>query len=269
MITPANQRWHRGRPKYRPAGEVIATREYEVTRTRSFKEARAFVEANHYSARWPQASRVFELHHGSVLVGTAVFGVVSREFQPHFGEKSEWLTLARFILTDGVPGNGETWFLARCFELLRRESFSGVVSFSDPVPRRTNSGRLVFAGHVGTIYQAASAVFTGRTQARTKWLLPDGSMYEHRAAQKVQSCDQGADYAEGMLVRCGASPLRYDEDPAIWLQFWKTRLCSPMWHAGNLRYVFALNKRARLHLPQGFPYPKFSWRRAGWLTLAR
>jgi hypothetical protein len=28
-------------------------------------------------------------------------------------------TLGRIVLLDEVPGNGETWFVARCFELLR------------------------------------------------------------------------------------------------------------------------------------------------------
>jgi len=40
-------------------------------------------------------------------------------------------------LLDSVPGNGETWFLARCFEQMRKSDLIGVVTFSDPVPRKS------------------------------------------------------------------------------------------------------------------------------------
>jgi hypothetical protein len=33
-----------------------------------------------------------------------------------------------------VPANGESWFLARCWEMAARQGVRGVVSFSDPVP---------------------------------------------------------------------------------------------------------------------------------------
>ena len=54
--------------------------------------------------------------------------------------------LGRLVLLDEVPGNGESWFIARCFELLRREGIVGVLSFSDPVPRTTADGRKVLPG---------------------------------------------------------------------------------------------------------------------------
>ena len=37
--------------------------------------------------------------------------------------------LGRFVLLDSVAGNGETWFLARSFEILRKHAIVGVVSF--------------------------------------------------------------------------------------------------------------------------------------------
>jgi len=45
--------------------------------------------------------------------------------------------LGRSVLLDSVPGNGETWFLARCFEQMRKSDLIGVVTFSDPVPRKS------------------------------------------------------------------------------------------------------------------------------------
>jgi uncharacterized protein (TIGR03435 family) len=49
-------------------------------------------------------------------------------------------------LLDAVPGNGETWFLARCFEILRNRGVVGVVSFSDPLQRETLGGEIVHMG---------------------------------------------------------------------------------------------------------------------------
>jgi hypothetical protein len=161
------------------------------------------------------------------------------------------------VLADSVPGNGETWFLGRCFELLGREGLAGVVSYSDPVARPSRSGAVVFPGHVGTIYQAHNGRYCGRTKAETKWLLPDGTLFEGRAAAKVRADDQGRAYAERMLVEHGASPRQPSEDPAAWVSEWRARICRPFWHTGNLRYVWALDRRSRRYLPESLPYPKF------------
>ena len=73
-----------------------------------------------------------------------------------------------------------------------------VVSFADPVPRRVG-GRVLFPGHVGIIYQAANAVFTGRSTARRLTLATN-----RRAAQRPGE-------VQGPLARagprgCGAPP---------------------------------------------------------------
>jgi hypothetical protein len=119
------------------------------------------------------------------------------------GRPTESAELGRFILLDSVPANGETWFLARTFELLRRESLLGVLSFSDPVPRRNLSGRVIFPGHVGTIYQAANACYLGRATARSLHLLPDGRVLSDRTLQKLRSKDRGWRYAAALLEQFG------------------------------------------------------------------
>jgi len=147
--------------------------------------------------------------------------------------------------------------LARCFAVLRSEGFAGVVSYSDPVPRLDGQGRAAFRGHIGTIYQAHNAVFTGRSKPETKWLLPDGGVFESRAANKVTAGDTGRAYAERGLVHFGASPLEPGEDAAAWLAKWRQAICRPIKHAGNLRYLWSLNHRDRRYLPPGLPYPRF------------
>ncbi|MFF9090962.1 hypothetical protein ACF1BE_32220 [Streptomyces sp. NPDC014991] len=86
------------------------------------------------------------------------------------------LECSRFVLLDECPANAESWFLARTFDALLTSDVRGVVSFADPVPRRTNTGKLVAVGHAGTIYQASNAAYTGRATARTIKLLPDGTV---------------------------------------------------------------------------------------------
>jgi len=75
--------------------------------------------------------------------------------------------LGRFVLLDSVPGNGESWFLVRALTLIHARGIHGVVSFSDPQPRRTSTGALILAGHVGTCYQASNAIYMGRATPRT------------------------------------------------------------------------------------------------------
>lgn len=81
------------------------------------------------------------------------------------------------MLLPECPGNSESWFLARCFRALLSHGVRGVVSFADPVPRRTASGALIMPGHMGTIYAATNAVYAGRATARTVKLLPDGTVF--------------------------------------------------------------------------------------------
>jgi hypothetical protein len=249
------QRCDRRPRRFVPPPDTIRTVDFEVVPTRSYKPGRRFVEEQHYSGTWPQCSRAVELRgRGGRLMGVAAFSVVSRLFSAPFAEAGAWLTLARFVLLDEVAWNGETWMLGRCFELLRREGFAGIVSFSDPVPRTNARGTVVFGGHAGTIYRAHNGVFTGRSKPETRWVLPDGTLFETRTANKLKVGDEGASGAHRLLVRHGATPLQAGEDPRGWVELWRAKLCRPLKHTGNLRYLWALAKRDRRFLPPGLPY---------------
>jgi hypothetical protein len=202
----------------------------------------------------------YGLFRSSELVGVAVFSqpcsnrAITNVFP--FQDSTEGVELGRFVLHDSVPGNGETWTLARCFELLRREGIAGVVSFSDPVPRATTDGRVILGGHVGTIYQASNGVYLGRSDARTLRILPDGQSYNHRAEQKVRAGERGWESSMAPLLRAGADPLREGENPAAWLSVWIGRLTRPLRHGGCHKYAWALDKALRSALPKSLPYPK-------------
>lgn len=265
MITPVCQRWRERRDSYRPKGETIVPSEYEVVPC-SVMDARTFVLRHHYSGTFPAARRSFALYRRAHLVGVAVFShpasdaVLTKVFE---GPASESIELGRFVLLDSVPANGETWFLARAFAALRKEEFRGVVAFSDPVPRTNMAGQIVFTGHVGNIYQAHNAIYTGRGGAQTLRLLPDGSVFSARALAKIKAMDQGWQYAAKILAKYGATPLRASndlfggkDDPAAWAQEWIGRLTRPVKHPGNYRYAFPLQRKIRSKLP-ALDYPKF------------
>jgi hypothetical protein len=257
-VTQLCLRW-RDRRNARPRGEVIDTRQYEVAPIAEDRTAKAFVQTHHYSGTYPAARERVGLWRGAQLVGVAVFSVpcqakvLSRVFT---GDWRDSVELGRFVLLDVVPANGETWFLARAFELLRRDGYRGVVSFSDPVPRRRLDGSLLFPGHLGTIYQAHNAQYLGRGTGRRLRLLPDGRVLNARAVQKIRGGERGWRYATDMLVQAGApaAPLEIDARRA-WLATWLPRCTRPLSHPGNHRYAWPLQRRTAVLLPAQ-TYPK-------------
>lgn len=186
-------------------------------------QARRFVERHHYAHSYPAARLRYGLWDGAALVGVAVLSVpvqktVLTSVFPDLEPYQESLELGRFVLLDAVPANGESWFLARVWELAAREAgVRGVVSFSDPVRRQTLEGRVVLPGHIGVIYQASNARYLGRATARTLQLLPDGTVLSARALQKVRQSERGHASVERQLEAWGARPREAGEPGAAWL----------------------------------------------------
>ncbi|MGW5657222.1 Mom family adenine methylcarbamoylation protein [Streptomyces humi] len=202
------------------------------------------------------------------LCGVAVFGVpvstaVLTNPLPGLQPFTQSVECSRFVLLPECPGNSESWFLARTFDALLADGVLGVVSFADPVPRRSASGRLVMPGHVGTIYAATNAVYTGRATPRTVKLLPDGTTFHDRTAQKIRRREQGHEYATARLVALGAPPPRPGADPAVWLREALAAVgIRRIRHRGAHRFVFRLGRtrQEREAIELGFPalrpYPK-------------
>ena len=110
-----NQRWRLRRDSYRPAGEPINPRLYEVAELAGDRESKAFILTHHYSASYPSARFRFGLFTGGELVGGAIFShpCTDRVLTSVFPvSASESVELGRFVLLDTVPANGESWFLA-------------------------------------------------------------------------------------------------------------------------------------------------------------
>lgn len=254
-----NQRWTQGRDSYRPRGELIQTRLYEVAELDELV-AKAFVTEHHYSRSYPAARWRFGLYHAGRLVGVAVFSHPCRDsvLTDAFPAATprEAVELGRLVLLDQVPGNGETWFLGRCFAALRGR-VRGVLSTSDPVARSALDGSTVFPGHIGTIYQAHNAVYLGRGRTRTIRLLPDGRVLSDRAISKIRSLERGHLHCAAVLEALGATPLEATSRATAraWLRWWLPRLTRTLRHTGNHRYAWALDRDMEWS-PRRLPYPK-------------
>lgn len=255
-----NQRWNAGRTSYRRPDETIRTADYEVAVIDDDRTARAFVTEHHYSRTYPAARFRVGLYRRGILEGVAVFShpcsdaVLTNVFPVPATDAVE---LGRFVLLQSVPGNGETWFLARAFDFLRTSGIVGVVSFSDPMPRKTEAGELIHFGHVGTIYQAHNGVYLGRGTARTLHMLPDGKVFSDRTAQKIRKGERGWRYAAQQLEAYGAP--RTPEDPqerSLWLTASMQKLTTRIRHKGNHKYAWPLTVAIRQTLPMSLPYPK-------------
>ncbi len=258
MTATPCQRWHRRRDLYRPAGEVIDPARYSVEAIAEDRIAKGFVLEHHYSGSYPAARFRFGLFEGSELVGVAVYSVpcAARVLTNVFAEAAaDAVELGRFVLLDRVPANGETFFLSRTIRALRREGISGILSHSDPFPRETADGARVFGGHLGIIYQAASAVYLGQAPRRTIRLLPDARTFSARSISKIRAGERGWRYAARLLEDVGAPPAPEDSlARRDWLTDWLPELTRTVRHPGNHRYAWRLARGVAL--PEAEPYPK-------------
>lgn len=109
---------------------------------------------------------------------------------------------------------------------------------------------------------ATNAVYAGRATARTVKLLPDGTVFHDRAAQKIRRAEQGHEYAAAQLLALGAPRPRPGCDPALWLREALAAVgARNVRHRGVHRYVFRLGRtrREREEIELGLPlrpYPK-------------
>lgn len=249
---------------------VFRKREHDVDWIKDDSIAKRFVVANHYARSYPAARWRLGLYGpGGALVGVAVFSVPVRAevLAPFPSDRAT--ELGRFVLLDDVGYNGETFFLTRCMELLVRETpVAGFVSFSDPFARTRRDGQLVFAGHVGGIYQKKAARYLGQARAHFVDLLDDGRILSPRAVAKVRARDRGWAYVVDDLVEAGATPPTDTGTAAAlaaWLAVELPRITRHVKHPGNHKYAFpiapgrlgeALERDVAKALAAERPYPR-------------
>lgn len=264
MITDKSQRWTERRESYRRNGRELFDPSAHDVELIPAAQARAFVAQHHYAPNASPPAHPFGLFERGNLVGVALFGPGSsaKAHLAVFGDKytqKECVSLGRFVLVDQVGINGESWFITRCFDMLPSRGVIAVESCADPVERFTPDGILVKPGHVGTIYQATSMQYVGKTNPASLPLLPDGTVLSNRAESKTRGGERGAGQAVEQLCAFGAERPSDGEDLKAWLQFWRPRICTTFRHYGNHRYMKVLNRRHRkaiLGNKPSLPYPK-------------
>lgn len=251
-----NQRWWLGRTSYRVPDEVIDPREYEVATLAGEREAKEFIRTHHYLKSMPPSRWRFGLFRRSVLVGVAVFShpvndrSITNVFQIPIADGVE---LGRLVLLDEVPGNGESFFVARCFHQLKREGIAGVVSFADPVTRVAVDGAVVAPGHIGTVYKALSGAYLGRSTPRTLRILPDGQVLSERTLQKLRAGERGTRALQASLLHFGAPEASFATAEA--LQEVVRQLTRPLRHGGVHKYAWGFTPAVRKTMPRSLPYP--------------
>lgn len=260
MGDAACQRWRDRRDAFR-RGDLIDPRRHAVDVV-GREVARGFVVRHHYSGTFPAARFSVGLYRGRCLAGVAVFSVPSQQasIPARSGQPAALgIELGRFVLLDEVEANGETWFLARAFRLLRRElpEIRAVLAYSDPLRRTAEDGRTVMPGHIGTIYQAFNARHVGRSKPRTLFLGPDGREVPPRSLSKLRNDERGAGYVYERLISLGAPRRRATEGSSAYVRralaegpFRRAR------HPGCFCYVWPLDRRATVSLPAPLPFPK-------------
>lgn len=252
MITDTCQRYTDGVESRRPAGELIRPSIYDAEPV-SPTIAVDFVKTHHYAHECSSRSHTFALWKRGALVGVAAFGALpstnAHKFVfPSSVDQKHGVTLGRFVLNENVEGNGESWFVSRCFELLRSRGVIAIESCAD-----------MTRGHCGIIYQATNGHYVGLTNRATRYMLPDGTELSNRARSKLTTGERGAGRAVDQLVSFGAEPPRPGEDVLEWLRRWRPRICRSFRHPGNFRYLWCLDRRYRREVLSRFPrkpYPK-------------
>ena len=254
---------------------------YEVT-VLDQQPGRAFIAQHHYLGSWPSVRLTYGLidrtshlddypdPHPSALtrrgrlVGVAALGIPMQDrvlLKPFPGLTPyyESIELSRLVLLDPVPANAETWMLGKVFRRAARAGIKGVVAFSDPQPRSIG-GRVISPGHVGCIYQAHNAAYTGRATPRTLVLLPDGTSLPARAAAKITGQERGWRGVVTRLTNLGATPPSTQDQPGQWLTHALSEIgATTIRHQGNHRYTWQLGRSRTAHMALTMqPYPKAS-----------
>jgi hypothetical protein len=266
LIVEHCQRFTEGRESRRPAGELIKTSAYDVAPIGDVATAKAFIRAHHYIKHASPTPHRFGLYLRGELVGVSLFGPPASKNAhdkvfPTLTMKNA-VTFGRLVLLEDVPGNGESWFIARCFDLLRQRGIKAVESCADPEPRMNAAGVQTFKGHLGIVYQATNAAYIGKTNDNTQYWLPDGTVLSHRSQSKLRSGERGDDHPIAQLVAHGAAEPSLDENMKAWLKLWRARICRSHRHRGNYRYLWALDRRVRKDVLDRFthhPYPKLDY----------
>lgn len=149
---------------------------------------RDFIREHHYSRSCHNGPMCWGLFEGDRLIGVCAFATPNSENVRRSvfgaGRENEVTELHRLVILDGTPTNTESWFISRALEGLRqyRPSIRAVLSFADETE-----------GHIGTIYQATNAIYSGKTGRARFWRDTEGRLRHPRQSGHNVTPDEAAD----------------------------------------------------------------------------
>lgn len=202
----------------------------------SLKDAKRVITSAHYMKTFPQGAKVaIGALDGSRLGGLIVYGHSSStqskvdRLVDGLG-RSQHIELQRMWVHDDYGHNTESWFMARCFGLLRAAGVRLVV---------THAGGC--KNDCGIVYQASGWLYFGKDRCNDFYLTTDGAYRNLVAAMRF-----------GRIATKGKTPQQVGEE---------------LFGAGQIvkswryNYAFPTDKRLRPVLEaKAQPYPKDSAR---------
>jgi hypothetical protein len=134
-----------------------------------------FVKTYHYSHGIHNGPMCYGLFDNENLIGVCAFATPCSEAvcASVFGVeyKRSVTELHRLVLLDEIPKNAESWFISRALKTLKKDrpNYNAVLSFADATQN-----------HLGIIYQATNAIYSGTSGKATFFLDTDGRLRHPR-----------------------------------------------------------------------------------------
>jgi len=152
----------------------LHTFNYKVKKIES-SLGKQFVKIYHYSHGIHNGPMCYGLFDDERLIGVCAFATPCSEAvcASVFGVeyKRSVTELHRLVLLDEVPKNAESWFISRALKALKKDrpNYNAVLSFADATQN-----------HIGIIYQATNAIYSGTSGKATFFLDADNRLRHPR-----------------------------------------------------------------------------------------
>ena len=148
------------------------------------KVAQDIIVERHYLHRKAPCSYSWGLYDNDEIVGVIMYGTPSsaplRRGIAGDDEKNNVIELTRLWIDDKIGKNAESYLIGNTVKKVNKEI---VVSYAE-----------IEQGHLGTVYQACSFLYTGLSAKRTNWVVEGIDKHCQTIADKHTSAELKAKY---------------------------------------------------------------------------